>query len=196
LSDLGRTKRLWLRAPISSDLPEILRLWTHAEVTRHIGGPREAAQVVETFKRYAADPHGMVAEERDRWWSIIERSTGSLAGLAALLEKDVVGTREMELSYFLFPEFWGRGYATEALRCVVPFAAESLDVPSIIAVIDPHNAPSQRVAERLGMHFERARPRSEWGHAPHLPSRANFSGAPRPSRPGLSRRAGWVIRNR
>jgi len=161
LSDLGRTKRLWLRAPISSDLPEILRLWTHEEVTRHIGGPREAAQVIETFKRYAADPHGMVAEERDRWWSLIERSTGSFAGLAALLEKEVVGTREMELSYFLFPEFWGRGYATAAMRRVVQFAEGSLDITSMIAVIDPHNAPSQRVAERLGMRFERTVPRSD-----------------------------------
>ncbi len=184
LSDLGRTKHLWLRAPLSSDLPEILRLWTHEEVTRYIGGPREAAQVIETFKRYAADPHGMLAEEHDRWWSIIERSTGSFAGLAALLEKEVLGTRETELSYFLFPEFWGRGYATEAMLRVVQFAAEGLEVTSMIAVIDPHNAPSQRVAERLGMRFERAVPRSD-GVTRHLYRLTRHSAA-RPALQGLA----------
>jgi ribosomal-protein-alanine N-acetyltransferase len=184
LTDLGRTPRLWVRAPVNGDLPDILRLWTDEEITRHIGGPRGAAQVVETFERYAADPLGMVAEEHDRWWSLIESSTGKFAGLAALLEKEVMGTQEMELSYFLLPEFWGKGYATEAMLRVIQFAVESLELTSMIAVIDPHNAPSQRVAERLGMRFDCAVPRSD-GVTRHIYRLARHSAA----RPDIHGRA-------
>jgi len=107
-----------------------------------------------------------------------------LERLAALLEKEVLGTRETELSYFLFPEFWGRGYATEAMLRVVQFAAEGLEVTSMIAVIDPHNAPSQSVAERLGMRFERAVPRSD-GVTRHLYRLTRHSAA-RPALQGLA----------
>jgi RimJ/RimL family protein N-acetyltransferase len=46
---------------------------------------------------------------------------------------------------------WGHGYATEAGRAAIEWAWAALDAPELISVIQPDNARSIRVAERLGM---------------------------------------------
>ncbi len=156
LTDLGQTERLWLRAPNSDDIPSILELWQDAQVTRHIGGPRESRPVAEHFQRYAQSPEQTAAEERDWWWSIIEWRTGRFVGLGSLGEKDVDGQVDIELGYFLLPAYWKRGYATEAARRVIQFGFTQLGLSSLIALIDPHNEASLSVARRLGMSYERA----------------------------------------
>jgi [ribosomal protein S5]-alanine N-acetyltransferase len=65
----------------------------------------------------------------------------------------VDGERQVEVAYALAPEFWGRGYATEAARAIRDHAFRTLDVPHLISLIDPENAASIRVAQRNGMAF-------------------------------------------
>jgi RimJ/RimL family protein N-acetyltransferase len=49
---------------------------------------------------------------------------------------------------------WGRGYATEAARAVRDFAFGDLGMQRLIAIIDPSNIASIRVAEKIGMHHD------------------------------------------
>ena len=49
---------------------------------------------------------------------------------------------------------WGYGYASEAARAVRDFAFFTLNIQRLIAVIDPMNVASLRVAEKIGMHYE------------------------------------------
>lgn len=46
---------------------------------------------------------------------------------------------------------WGNGYATEAARAAVAFGFAEHDVGEIIAIVDPGNERSLRVAGKLGM---------------------------------------------
>jgi RimJ/RimL family protein N-acetyltransferase len=46
---------------------------------------------------------------------------------------------------------WGQGYATEAARAALRFAFDEHAMREVIAIIDPENARSLRVAEKLGM---------------------------------------------
>ena len=52
------------------------------------------------------------------------------------------------------PEYQGRGYATEAARLLLPYAFQALDQSRVISLIHPDNAPSRRVAEKLGQRIE------------------------------------------
>jgi RimJ/RimL family protein N-acetyltransferase len=58
----------------------------------------------------------------------------------------------IELLYALDRPAWGRGYATEAARAVLAYASETLRLPRVVAAVNPANAASQRVLDRLGMH--------------------------------------------
>jgi RimJ/RimL family protein N-acetyltransferase len=61
------------------------------------------------------------------------------------------GLRTAEVGWRFARLAWGRGYATEAARAAVDFGFAACGLQEILAVIDPANARSLRVAEKVGM---------------------------------------------
>ena len=57
----------------------------------------------------------------------------------------------VEVGWKLARHAWGQGYATEAATAAITWAFDHLDFDQLISVINPENAASLRVAERLGM---------------------------------------------
>jgi RimJ/RimL family protein N-acetyltransferase len=82
-------------------------------------------------------------------WAVERRSDGLLLGRVGLWEPE--GWPGVELGWKLCREAWGHGYAQEAARGAMKWAWSSLDLPRLISLIDPRNAASIRVAQRLGM---------------------------------------------
>ena len=83
--------------------------------------------------------------------ALIEKSSGRLAGHAGLLIQTVDGVQEMEIGYSLLPEFWGKGYASEAAIKCRNYAFENNFSESLISIISLTNLPSMRVAVKNGM---------------------------------------------
>jgi [ribosomal protein S5]-alanine N-acetyltransferase len=82
-------------------------------------------------------------------WAIARRDDDRLLGVATLFAIDRPQGRA-EVGYALASAHWGQGYAREALRLVLAHAFDALGLRRIEADIDPRNAASCRVAERLG----------------------------------------------
>lgn len=57
---------------------------------------------------------------------------------------------EVEVGYALVPEARGAGLATEAVELLATWARRQPGVERVVARVDPGNAPSHRVLERLG----------------------------------------------
>jgi ribosomal-protein-alanine N-acetyltransferase len=55
-----------------------------------------------------------------------------------------------EVGYTIFSEFRGQGYATETCRLMLEWARREHGVRHFISGIDPHNAASIRVSQKLG----------------------------------------------
>jgi RimJ/RimL family protein N-acetyltransferase len=87
----------------------------------------------------------------DFTWAVTKRD-GSLIGGIGLRIRD----REFkaELGYLIGRPYWGRGYATEALRAVVQWALQQAQVFRVWAVCDVENAASARVLEKCGFEKE------------------------------------------
>jgi RimJ/RimL family protein N-acetyltransferase len=60
------------------------------------------------------------------------------------------GWLRFEIGWMIRREFWGKGFATEASSAAMEFAFEELEQPHVISIIQPENAASRRVAEKLG----------------------------------------------
>jgi RimJ/RimL family protein N-acetyltransferase len=138
---------------------------------------RFRADDIETIVRYRADPTiarfqswenftdadgqeffaAMNRQHPDtpgEWFQIaIElAATGAMIGdcaLHALVDKP----RELEIGFTLAPTHHGRGYAMEAVTCLLDYAFRPLAKERAIAITDARNAASISVLERLG--FER-----------------------------------------
>ena len=78
-----------------------------------------------------------------------------------------IDDRTAEIGWLVAPGFQGRGYAREAAAMLLDLAFGEVGLHRVIAELDPRNAASVRVCERLGMrkeahHIEHMWLKDEW----------------------------------
>jgi len=143
------TERLLLRELTMADLDALAALYRDPEVRRYFpDGTRTHDQTREElgwaldvcYRRYG---YGL--------WAAVLRDTGAFVGRCGLLPWEIGGRTEVEVAYLLDRSVWGRGLATEAARAIAGHAFATLPVERLIALIDPANTASRRVAEKVGM---------------------------------------------
>ncbi|WP_345827975.1 GNAT family N-acetyltransferase [Erwinia sp. HDF1-3R] len=88
------------------------------------------------------------------WWAIREKMSGMVVGAACLQHLANVEGAPLEIGWRLIADYHGNGYATEAARAIIEFAAGHVGATYLVAVADPKNSASQRVMQRLGMTFK------------------------------------------
>ena len=142
------TARLLLRFPKREDAEPLAAVWADPDVTRFAGGPRDFDRVRALVEEEAGCPG-------DRRWSVVERTTGLVVGDCGFVEKEVEGRKESELIYFFAKAAWNRGFATEAAAAALGHGRSVLGLTRVVALIDPGNTASERVARKLGMIPER-----------------------------------------
>jgi RimJ/RimL family protein N-acetyltransferase len=93
------------------------------------------------------------------YWAVEEKSSGAFIGELGFADyrRDITSIQDVpELGWALVPNAHGKGYATEALVAAVAWGDEYFGPARSVCIIHPDNAPSLRVAEKLGYHeFDR-----------------------------------------
>ena len=146
------TDRLLLRQVHILDSEPMYRLFGDAEVMRF----SEGVQTKEWVDAWLQT----CLERYYRTWgfgpyAVVEKQSRDVIGYCGLFYfPDVNGRPEVEIGYRLARFAWGQGYATEAAGAVRDFAFATLAMKRLIAMIDPSNLASIRVAEKIGMHYE------------------------------------------
>lgn len=141
------SERLRLRGWQESDHPSLAQFMA-SEPSRFVGGPLNAA---DSWRRIAM----FIGHWQLRGfgpWALEEKVTGAFVGYAGLWHPH--GFPEPEVLYALFEGFHGRGLATEAASRCRQHAYRELGWSTLASFILPDNAPSQRVATRLGAMLE------------------------------------------
>jgi RimJ/RimL family protein N-acetyltransferase len=159
------TERLFLlpwRAENPADDIEAFRpIATDPQVMRYITGgtPWPDERIQEFIERQAA---GLARNGFCLWRLLRKQQPERLIGFCGLqpwrdrpgLEIGYHGV--IEIGWWLAPDCWGKGFATEAARAALRFGFEKAGLEKIIAVTHKDNQASQRVARRIGLDFERA----------------------------------------
>jgi RimJ/RimL family protein N-acetyltransferase len=146
------TERLILRGLQPSDIPALVQLWSDPDVTRFMGGPRDKDWLRDAFEGDLRNPSPSTYDDP---WPVIEKPSSRLVGHCGLLAKDIDDQPEIELVYVFAKPAWGKGYATEVALALKEYAQGCLDLHRLVALVDPQNAASARVAEKAGLCFER-----------------------------------------
>jgi RimJ/RimL family protein N-acetyltransferase len=147
------TERLVLRPwRPAEDLDALAAMNADPEVMRFVAPnrPLTREETAAQLERFVAhwDEHGFGL------WAVVPRDgDGRLIGFAGLAIPWFLPQIRpaVEVGWRLASGAWGRGYATEAARASVAFGFERPGLRSIVCAIEPGNARSMRVAEKLGM---------------------------------------------
>jgi RimJ/RimL family protein N-acetyltransferase len=140
------TGRLILRGFRPDDFPAYATMMADPRVTRYLadGQPLGAMEAWRQMAMFA----GHWALRGFGVWAVEERASGAFVGRIGCFEPE--GWPAFEVAYTLRPDVWGRGYASEGARAALDYAHTVLGRRGVTSVIRPANAPSIRVAVRLG----------------------------------------------
>ncbi|HUI13592.1 MAG TPA: GNAT family N-acetyltransferase [Xanthobacteraceae bacterium] len=137
------TERLMLRAPRRGDVKAIVRLVND----RHVA------------ENTARIPYPYGVDDAERFIAAINRQDGE-ATFAIACGGELIGVcgvepRENapEVGYWIGRPFWGRGYATEAVRAVIDHAFAVLGHDALQAGARVSNPASRRVLEKCGFQW-------------------------------------------
>jgi len=150
------TERLRLERWDDRHTDLLVRLSSTPEVMRFIGTgdpwPALLAEDVARAERRHWEQHGF------GWRATVDKADGNGIGLVSLnyAGEGTAGLDpgEREIGWWLEPGAWGRGLGSEGAAALRDEAFDQLEMPSIIARIQPENDASIGVARKLGMAFD------------------------------------------
>jgi ribosomal-protein-alanine N-acetyltransferase len=141
------TPRLRLRGHRESDLQAYFDLHADPAVMRYWSWP--AWTSIEQAREKLVQVIGHRSAQQALCWAVADRDDDRLIGSVVLFAINREQGRA-EIGYALAASHWGRGLAQEAMAAVLRHAFDTLGLRRIEADIDPRNAGSCRLVERMG----------------------------------------------
>jgi RimJ/RimL family protein N-acetyltransferase len=94
-------------------------------------------------------------------FAVVVRESGQLMGNCGV-RKESAEAQIADMGYELDPNYWGKGYATEAATAVLNFGFAELKVHRIGANAVAENTASLRVLDKIGMQYEGRLRENKW----------------------------------
>jgi ribosomal-protein-alanine N-acetyltransferase len=82
-------------------------------------------------------------------WKIVGKVTGEKIGVVAYYFHNPEH-KKAEVGFWIFPQYWNQGIATEVLRAVIEYCQQKKDIHRLEAFVEVGNVASTRVLEKLG----------------------------------------------
>ena len=144
--------RIDIRKFAEKDFQKYFQLVSNEEIMLMITG--RALQREEAEERYKRLLNGNKIHEDFGSFMIFEKKSGCFLGYGKMV-LDTENNAEAETGYMLFPEYWGRGYATEITKLLVEKAEKTGILDRVTAIIDPENTASRNVLSKNGFISEK-----------------------------------------
>jgi RimJ/RimL family protein N-acetyltransferase len=147
------TERLLLRPYTPDDFDELFAIQSSADVARWLEWePRSESEVRASLTR-KIDETSLAGDGDCLSFAVELKATGAMIGDALLILVSAEH-RAGEIGYVFHPDHHGHGYATEAAEPLLRLAFEQFGLHRVIGRLEPRNAASVRLLERLGMRRE------------------------------------------
>jgi ribosomal-protein-alanine N-acetyltransferase len=159
------TERLVLLEFKKNDWTAVHRYAIRPEVYQFMPWGPNTEQQTKQFIENAIKDKGIVPREKYEFAIVIKESNQLIGGCG--IKIDPLNDKNCEIGYCLSSDHWGNNYAAEAVKVLIDFAFNTLNMHRVFALVDPENNRSIRVLEKLNFrkegHFkEHKLVRNEW----------------------------------
>lgn len=152
------TERLHLARIEAGDQGFIFQGLSHPQVIPFYGVRYDSFEATKSQMDFYAR---MVAEGSGIPWKLVERASGAPVGVLAVYGYKPEH-RKAELGFWLLPEFWGMGYAREAVEAAMHYWQEERTLHRMEAFVEEENEASWRLLERCAFTYEGTMRDCEW----------------------------------
>ncbi|MBE5777239.1 MAG: GNAT family N-acetyltransferase [Clostridiales bacterium] len=141
------TERLILRLITQDDFDSWRSILSDAETMKHYPAPYDDVGVQRwinwTLDNYDRYGFGL--------WAVILKESGEFIGDCGITMQNINGQTLPEIGYHIHKAHWRKGYASEAARCCMAYAFDTLGFPAVYSYMTDSNAASYGVALKNGM---------------------------------------------
>jgi len=149
------TPRLQLREFVLEDAAFIVRLLNEPSFIEFIGD--RGVRTREDAERYLREgPMASYQTNRHGLLRLALRDDDTPIGMCGLVKRDTLP--HPDIGFALLPDYWGRGYVTEAAAAAMQHGRETLGLRHILGITTPHNVRSITVLGKLGLSFIEEKP--------------------------------------
>lgn len=147
------TERLIFRPLAASDDVHLFELDSNPKVHTYLGN--EPVTDIQQVRDVIANIQWQYSEFGVGRMATLLKDTGEFIGWAGLKRERNVPRYGIfyDLGYRFMPQYWGKGYASEAAAFFVKYGFEVLKLDKINAYADADNLASRRVLEKAGLRF-------------------------------------------
>jgi RimJ/RimL family protein N-acetyltransferase len=142
------TERLILRAPKLGDAKFVATLANDRRIAEN------TARIPHPYRRADAEQFVQLANRGGSTTFVVasrnEHGSTQVIGACGFTQVD---RHPPEIGYWLGVKFWGKGYATEAVRAVIDHAFTDLDCDALHSAARVTNPASRRVLEKCGFQW-------------------------------------------
>jgi RimJ/RimL family protein N-acetyltransferase len=145
-----RTQRLVLRNWEERDRALFHRINSDDRVMEFFPFRRSRAEADAKMDEFRAE----IEQDGFGWTAAEIAASGECVGFVGLHRTErmpFLAAGTVEIGWRLAPEFWGKGYVTEAARAWLAFGFETLELNEIVSFAVRGNRRSTAVMERIGM---------------------------------------------
>ena len=145
------TERLNLREVTEADAAFVLELLNDPDFVRNVAD--RGVRTLKDARRFIAER--FVDSYRRHgygFWLVEPKGSDVPAGICGLVKRDALPG--VDVGYAFLPPFRSKGYAFESASAVLAYARDVVGLKRLLAIVNPGNAVSIRVLEKLGMRFE------------------------------------------
>ena len=147
------TERLILRRLLPEDLDHLFALYSDQETRQYF--PEGTLTYEETKEELEWFLNGHPDHPELGLWATIHKETNQFIGRCGLLPWTIEGREEVEVAYLLDKAYWRQGLGAEAALAILHYGFEQLHLSRLICLIDRANQASLKVAQNIGMTFEK-----------------------------------------
>ena len=146
-----RTRRLSLRRFELADAPFMFELVNQRSFKEFIGD--KGVATLDDARSYIEDGPLAAYDERGYGPYMVEDSGNGVAvGMCGLFKRE--NLEHPDLGFAFLERYFKRGFALESSLGVMRYADEVLGLPVLTAIVDPGNARSIALIEKLGFGFD------------------------------------------
>lgn len=145
------TDRLVLRKMLPCDAADMFEYASRPEVSEYLlWNPHATQRFTKNYLHFLQTQY-MTKNFYD--WAVTLRSSEKMIGTCGFTSFDLANN-SAEVGYVLSSSYWGQGIAPEALKKIIHFGFQELDLHRICARIMDGNSRSESVAKKCGMTHE------------------------------------------
>ncbi len=145
------TERLVMRKMMPADADDMFEYAQNPLVTQFLlWEPHVSRKFTHSYLKFI---QGQYAQGSFFDWALTLAENGKMIGTCGFASIDLENNAG-EIGYVINPDFWGMGYATEALSRAMSFGFGVLGMHRIYVRIMSGNQASERVAKKCGMRHE------------------------------------------